>query len=279
MEEAAEALMVDRLERCLELAVGAGSVAAAAALLASGRLDVNRTRESPGVERVPNLVFAVYLGHLEVFKLLLAAGADPNRRDFSGRSPLYYAIRYAEGPEFLSALLTCGRPEIVAPELNSPSRDILDFILRHRRDSALPFVRALLVAGVDPNRIVATRKGHISPFWLALTTKAFEKETHRVQLLDLLLAAGLRVDAFERCLLCKILTSPPGAVIPGLAFSGPLHDWYHHRHAALHTVPTLATLAAHAVRTQPPVRRAVGIHFDRVHLPAELREQLALARF
>ena len=83
---------------------------------------------------------------LDIVKILLAAGADPNiaaaKRDNS--TPLIEAVREGQ-PEVLDALLSAGAKVDMAV---ANGRTALIFAIR---DKALPLMRKLLAAGANPN--------------------------------------------------------------------------------------------------------------------------------
>jgi ankyrin repeat protein len=54
------------------------------------------------------LIWALYNGRDQAVPILLNAGADPNIRDKSGRSPLFYVLRRPDGAPMIRALIMAG---------------------------------------------------------------------------------------------------------------------------------------------------------------------------
>ena len=92
---------------------------------------------------------------VEVVKVLLAAGADPNAR---GVTPLHGAARLSETPAVVKALLAAGA------DLEARDEHGLTPLHRAAISKTPAVVKALLAAGADPN---ARAKGGVTPLHMA----------------------------------------------------------------------------------------------------------------
>jgi ankyrin repeat protein len=175
------------------------------------------------------MLIAIINGHYDVAAYLLERGADPNLADKTGRAPLFSAVDFHTMPvsnrpapkelhnrvgslELIELLLARGADVNAPLKAQQPYRVKLDRgtdtllaagttpLLRAAKSADLAAMKLLLERGADPKR--ATRAG-INPLMAAAgvgtkeedTTGRFKTEEETVQAIDMLLAAGLDVNA------------------------------------------------------------------------------------
>ncbi|HEX7081563.1 MAG TPA: ankyrin repeat domain-containing protein [Gammaproteobacteria bacterium] len=107
----------------LHYAAREGCVACIAPLLDAGA-DIDITDP----DRTTPLNLAIYNGHFDFAKALIEAGADVNKWDFAGRTPLYHAV-----------------------DLHTPPSNARNALLHGDETDAMDLIRLLLDRGADPN--------------------------------------------------------------------------------------------------------------------------------
>lgn len=135
----------------LQKSIRAGDVASVARRLSSG-VSANyvlRYGGPPGAS-ASLLHIAVEAGQIEVVKLLLASGADPNIRDSGGRTPLTWVVGFTDAnlqtrADILRVLLEASaNPNISDAEGKTP-------LARASAFGKMDMLAQLLQAGADPN--------------------------------------------------------------------------------------------------------------------------------
>lgn len=108
--------------------------------------DPNHVFPSPpeGITRDSTpLHIVAYLGHVDIVKLLLEAGANPNKKDALEETPLHKAA-FSNHPAIVNILLEAGA--------NSNAQSFDGRTPLHEGAFSLPIVKQLLAAGADPNK-------------------------------------------------------------------------------------------------------------------------------
>ena len=146
-------------DRRLIGASGEGNLAKVRRILSECMVDVNNERQNYGSR---SLYIAMDKGYLEVVKLLLDAGADPNQEDKRGRTfiwhPVIRGIPAYDAVKVVRILLDHGA---------NPNKANLMGRTPLHHPSALGFiemVQVLLEGGADPNK--EDNRGK-SPLWMA----------------------------------------------------------------------------------------------------------------
>ena len=89
--------------------------------LVAGKADLNL----PDPEGITPLIMAVTNGHFDTGAYLLSAGADPNKWDWWGRTPLYEAVD-------LNTLPHGGRPDLPSTD-QTTSLKMIELLLERGR--------------------------------------------------------------------------------------------------------------------------------------------------
>lgn len=164
------------------------------------------------------LIYATMPGHRDVVAVLLQAGADPQPRDWSGRS----ALDFANDEVIFELISRAMFPDIPRRDQNalgwlrrtdpqnSPLFRVLWLDAEQGEDKRLARVRSLLAIGADPNERIQSDRTSLS---LALTYPS--KRMARV-----LLRGGADVnqrwcDRFPAPRWAAYSDSPTGALVPG----------------------------------------------------------------
>ncbi len=142
--------------------------------------DPNGMRESSS-RRTPVLFEAIDL-HVDLVKVMLKAGADPNITDHRKKSALFYAVE-SNAAEAAMALLEAGADPNLANE--NGETPLLEACGNEKIDIAV--IRAMLERKADPN-IAASGRNGLTPLIAAVREE-------REDVVDALLASGTAVDA------------------------------------------------------------------------------------
>ena len=143
--------------------------------------DIERLLQKPMDPNGEGLVLAAQVGHLEVVRLFLEAGADKDAADTFGWTALDYAARHGH-LEVVRLLLESGADKDTADEVGSTA---LRFAAQCGR---LEVVRLLLESGADKDTAGTNS-------WTALH---FAAQYGRLEVVRLLLEAGADKDAADR---------------------------------------------------------------------------------
>jgi ankyrin repeat protein len=183
----------------------------------------------PDPDEVSPLLIAVLNAHFDTAKVLLEGGANPNKWDLWGRSPLYAAVDYNTIPtggrpdrpsgdatgslEMIELLLEAGANPNLQLKLYPPYRNVLDDrgtdlmlgigatpLLRAARAGDVAAVELLLAYGALPN---LPQADSITPLMAAAGLKSyaidtrgrFVTEAQALATIDRLLDAGAEINA------------------------------------------------------------------------------------
>lgn len=132
----------------------------------------------------PIVFDAIYKGGkllpVEGLHILLKAGADPNKPDTKGQTPLHFAAEH-KAADAIKALLAAGA------KVNAQNKEgETPLFCAVEEGAGLDIVKILLAAGADPN-IAAAKRNNSTPLIEAV-------RENQPEVLDALLSAGAKVD-------------------------------------------------------------------------------------
>ena len=126
--------------------------------------DINAKEDE--IDNFPALILAVQNGFMEVAKVLLDAGVDPNTVDYHGRTALMFAVLWRRDKEMVKLLIDAGA-DVNAQDADK--RTAIIFASMYPPKGKSPdIVKLLLNAGAD---VSAEDKHGLSPIMYARISK------------------------------------------------------------------------------------------------------------
>lgn len=213
---------VENIEQFVN-SIDAGDIDTFTKLLSSGKVDVNAqfyidTMEGRALQ-FTLLSYAVKKGQLEIIRLLLDAGASPNKATKDGAYPLHFVAKAGEHSKEI-ALLLIGK----GAQINVRPSYINPILIAAVKASNASVVEVLLDAGADPN--VRRKDGRGD--WTHETPLFFAVQLGLLPIIKLLVEHGAPVNQppyrAVNSFMSEPINSPSLLIVASLSLEGEIRD-------------------------------------------------------